>query len=92
MSGHVLAGPFSPLKLPVYAWGSGPNLTHGSFSPPASIFRTASKSVQPFCTAYGRDRLTDGPTDHATPSTYNRSQSHLASAAMRPNSVSLHGG
>ena len=50
MSGSVQswAGHFSPSKLLIHAWGSRPNLTHASFSPPEFTSETASRSLQPF--------------------------------------------
>jgi len=69
-------GPFSLSTLP---YGSEPHLIHGSLGPPESTFRTASRSVQPFLQAHGRDRPTDRPRYSVC-----CNRTHLASAAMRP--------
>jgi len=56
--------PLSNLLL--HVWGSGPHLIRVFWC--QCTPQTASRSVQPFCTAQDRDRPTDRPTDHATPS------------------------
>jgi len=56
----------SPLKLALHVYGPGPHLTHDSLNTLESTRQTASRSVQPFCSAHGRYRQTDRPTDHAT--------------------------
>ena len=69
--GMFWAYPFSPSKVHLHVmWGSGPYLIHSSLSPPKSTFPTISHHDRfcRFCTAHGRDRQTDGLTDHATPS------------------------
>jgi len=49
--------PLSPSKLPLpMGEGLDPYLRHGSFGPPKSSTKTASRSVQPFCRAHWCDR------------------------------------
>jgi len=70
MSGHVLGRSFSPSKLPLHMWGSGPHLMHGSLGPPKSTSQSGSRSVEPFFA--GLTDLTrhwqSAPLIHATPS------------------------
>ena len=49
----------SPLELSLPLGDLNPHLIHGSLGPPDSASQTASRSVQPFCTAYDCDRPTD---------------------------------
>jgi len=70
--GLFWACPFLPSKVHLHVmWGSGPYLSgHGSLSPPKSTFPTISHHDRfcRFCRTHGRDRQTDGLTDHGTPS------------------------
>jgi len=81
--------PVSASKLPIRMGDlSGPHLTHGSLGPPKSTSRTASRSVEPFCRAQGRDRQTDRPRYSVC-----SNRPHLASVIryclLKPNSITL---
>jgi len=63
------AGPFSLSKLPLQMWVSGPHLIHGSLGQPKSTSHTWHfDRFSRYCWAHNRDRQTDRPTDHTTPS------------------------
>jgi len=81
----------SPSKLPLRMGDLDPHLIRGSFGPPESSTRTASRSVQPFLQGslvWQTDRQTDRPTDHAPRSvTISRIYVGLRSTAMRPKTI-----
>ena len=54
--GHARACP-SPENYPFTLGDLDPHLIHGSLGPSESQLQTASRSVEPVCTAYGRESL-----------------------------------
>ena len=82
--GMSWAGPFSPSKLTLHMWGSGPpsNRPTRSLQPTRVTPRTVSRLVQLLLQGSSGDRQTDKPTDRPRYSVCSN-RPHLASAAVR---------
>jgi len=83
-SGMSWAGPFSPPKLPLNLWGSGPPSNAWFLGTPKSTTQTASQLVHLF--ARSLMVITNRQTDRPCYSVCSN-RPHLASAAMWPNNV-----
>jgi len=90
---YTLQWAASPSKMSLLVWGDlYTRTTHGSLGPPESTTQTVGLWTAVgqldwfvrFCRAHNRDRQTDPPTDHATPSVI-IGRIYVRSTAMRPN-------